>query len=98
MPGIDGLALVRAYRAEEQRLDWLSVSYNIAAMDLWDDEAWFELASSQAELARATGTLSSIPISPRHRLTSGFSSRGWWRLATPSVGSPTIVAGNAPPP
>ena len=27
-------------------------------MDLWDDEAWFELASGQAQLARSTGTLS----------------------------------------
>src|SRR4029077_911784 len=34
-----------AYRAEEPRLDWLSVSYNIAAQELWDDQAWFEFAS-----------------------------------------------------
>src|SRR4029077_11710024 len=50
-----------AYRAEEPRLDWLCVSYNIAAQELWDDQAWFELASGQAELARATGTLSLLP-------------------------------------
>jgi DNA-binding CsgD family transcriptional regulator len=50
-----------AYRAEEPRLDWLSVSYNIAAQELWDDQAWFELASNQAELARANGTLSLLP-------------------------------------
>jgi len=37
------------------------VGYNIAAMDLWDDQAWLELASSQAELARATGTLILLP-------------------------------------
>jgi DNA-binding CsgD family transcriptional regulator len=49
------------YRAEEPRLDWLSVSYNIAAMELWDDQAWLELASGQAELARATGALSLLP-------------------------------------
>jgi DNA-binding CsgD family transcriptional regulator len=52
---------LRAYRAEEPRLDWLCVSYNIAAQELWDDQAWFELASGQAELARATGTLSLLP-------------------------------------
>lgn len=52
---------VCAYRAEEPRLDWLCVSYNIAAQELWDDQAWFELASAQAELARATGTLSLLP-------------------------------------
>jgi len=52
---------LRAYRAEEPQLDWLCVSYNIAAMDLWDDQAWLELASGQADLARATGTLSLLP-------------------------------------
>jgi DNA-binding CsgD family transcriptional regulator len=50
-----------AYRDEERQLDWLSVAYNLAAMDLWDDRAWFELASSQTELARATGALSLLP-------------------------------------
>jgi DNA-binding CsgD family transcriptional regulator len=30
-------------------------------MELWDDDAWFELASGQAELARATGTLVLLP-------------------------------------
>ncbi len=52
---------LRAYLAEERRLDWLCVAYNLAAMDLWDDEAWLELASSQVELARATGTLILLP-------------------------------------
>ena len=50
-----------AHRAEERRLDWLSVAYNLAAMELWDDAAWFDLASGQAELARATGTLILLP-------------------------------------
>jgi DNA-binding CsgD family transcriptional regulator len=50
-----------AHRAEERRLDWLSVAYNLAAMELWDDATWFELASGQAELARATGTLILLP-------------------------------------
>ena len=48
---------VRAYRSEERRLDRLCLAYNIAAEELWDDEAWLELASSQVEMARATGTL-----------------------------------------
>ena len=52
---------VRAYRAEERQLDRLCLAYNVAAMELWDDEAWLELASSQAELARATGTLLLLP-------------------------------------
>ena len=32
-------------------------------MDVWDDEAWFELVSAQARLARATGTLSFMAFS-----------------------------------
>jgi hypothetical protein len=30
---------LRRYRAQPLVLDWLSVSYNMVAMDLWDDEA-----------------------------------------------------------
>jgi DNA-binding CsgD family transcriptional regulator len=50
-----------AYRDEETQLDWLCVAYNLAAMDLWDDRAWFELASWQTERARATGALTFLP-------------------------------------
>jgi hypothetical protein len=53
---------LRRYRAHPQDLDWLSVSYNLVAMDLWDDEAWFSLAADQARLARANGTLSWLPF------------------------------------
>ena len=52
---------LRAYLGEERRLDRLCLAYNIAAEELWDDEAWRELASSQVELARATGTLLLLP-------------------------------------
>src|SRR3954466_5073528 len=55
-------AALRAYLGEEPHLDWSWVAYSLAAMDLWDDNAWFELASTQAELARATGTLISLPF------------------------------------
>ena len=51
---------LRAYRDEPRQPHWLGLSYNIAAMDLWDDEAWFELTSEQADMARATGTLSQL--------------------------------------
>jgi len=54
-------ALAR-YRAQPLELDWLSASYNIVAMDLWDDEAWFELADGQVRLARTSGTLSWLPF------------------------------------
>ena len=50
-----------AYRDEERGLDRMCLAYNIAAEELWDDEAWLELSSSQAELARATGTLLLLP-------------------------------------
>jgi len=50
-----------AYRAEERPLDWSCVAYNVAAMDLWDDQTWFEPASGQAHLARSTGTLVFLP-------------------------------------
>ena len=50
------------YRAQPQELGWLCVSYNMVAMDLWDDEAWFELATGQVRLARANGTLSWLPF------------------------------------
>jgi DNA-binding CsgD family transcriptional regulator len=53
---------LRRYRAEPQELDWLSVSYNMVAMDLWDDEAWSELAANQVRLARENGTLSWLPF------------------------------------
>ncbi len=52
---------LHSYRAEGPQLDWLSVAYNLAAMDLWDDNAWFELAASQADLARSTGRLVLLP-------------------------------------
>ena len=50
------------YRAQPLELGWLSVAYTIVAMDLWDDEAWFELAAGQLRLARANGTLSWLPF------------------------------------
>jgi len=50
------------YRAQPPGLDWLCVSFNLVAMDLWDDEAWFELAADQVRLARANGTLSWLPF------------------------------------
>jgi DNA-binding CsgD family transcriptional regulator len=53
---------LRRYRAQPQQLDWLCVAYNMVAMELWDDSAWFELATNQAQLARASGTLSWLPF------------------------------------
>src|SRR5580704_11388143 len=50
------------YRAQPPEPGWLSVSYNLVAMDLWDDEAWFELAAGQVRRAQADGTLSWLPF------------------------------------
>src|SRR3954470_630668 len=52
---------LRAHLAEERHLDASWVAYSLAAMDLWDDDAWFELALSQADLVRATGKLIELP-------------------------------------
>ena len=67
-----------SYRAEGPQLDWLSLAYNLAAMDLWDDHAWFELAASQADMARSTGRLVLLPyaldyLAGFHILTGEFS-------------------------
>jgi DNA-binding CsgD family transcriptional regulator len=50
------------YRAQPPELDWRCVACNLVAMDLWDDQAWFELATGQVRLARANGTLSWLPF------------------------------------
>ena len=52
---------LRRYRAGPQGLDWQCMTYNFVAMDLWDDDAWFELTSAQVGMARADGTLSWLP-------------------------------------
>ncbi|MGH3405876.1 MAG: ATP-binding protein [Streptosporangiaceae bacterium] len=52
---------LRAYRAGAPQLNWLCVAYNLAAMELWDEQSWFELASSQVDLARTTGNVVLLP-------------------------------------
>jgi DNA-binding CsgD family transcriptional regulator len=55
-------AALRARRIEERHSDWSWVADSLAAMELWDSDAWLELASSQVELARATGALILLPF------------------------------------
>ena len=57
---------LRQYRAQPRELDRLCRSYNLVAMELWDADTWFELASGQAQLARANGTLSWLPFALAH--------------------------------
>ncbi len=68
-------AALRAQQADEPRLDWLSVVSVIAAQDLCHGDAWLELASRQAGLARATGTLTLLPYAldylAGHRIHAG---------------------------
>ncbi len=46
---------LRRYRAQPRELDWLSVAYDLVAMDLCDDAAWLDLAAGQARVARGGG-------------------------------------------
>lgn len=57
---------LRQYRAQPQRLDVLCHPYNLVAIELRDDEAWFELASGQVQLARVSGTLRWLPFALAH--------------------------------
>ena len=55
-------AALRAHRAEGRHADWSWVAYSLAAMELWDDDAWLEFASSEVDVARATGALILLPF------------------------------------
>ena len=70
---------LQMYRGEPTRLEWPRIAFTVAAMDLWDDEAWLELASGQARLARATGTLSFM-LPSRSAIWPAITS---WRAISP---------------
>ena len=53
---------LHSYRDETRQLDWACLACAVAAMDLWDDATWLEIVSARARLARATGTLSFMPL------------------------------------
>ncbi len=53
---------MRQYCYQPRELDALCHPYFFVAIELWDDDVWFELASGQAELARSSGTLSWLPF------------------------------------
>ncbi|MBV8181050.1 MAG: LuxR family transcriptional regulator, partial [Mycobacterium sp.] len=50
------------YRTQPARLDAISHPYYFVAAELWEDEAWFEIADGQAQLTRSTGNLSWLPV------------------------------------
>jgi DNA-binding CsgD family transcriptional regulator len=52
-----------SYRDQPRGLeDWLGVAYIMAAMDLWDDDAWSGIAVRLVRQARANGTLGWLPF------------------------------------
>jgi DNA-binding CsgD family transcriptional regulator len=52
-------------REEEIRWLWLACR---AAMDLWDDDAWYVLCTRQVRLARDAGALTDLPIALNMRM------------------------------
>ena len=48
------------YLAQPRELDVLCHPYCFVAAELWDEEAWFEIANGQVQLARSSGTLSRL--------------------------------------
>jgi DNA-binding CsgD family transcriptional regulator len=53
---------VRQYRNESPDPGFVGFGYNVMAMHLCDDEAWYALCTGQVELARKTGMLSALPF------------------------------------
>jgi DNA-binding CsgD family transcriptional regulator len=51
----------------EEEIRWLHFACR-TAVDLWDDEAWYVLASRHVELARDAGALSELPIALNTRI------------------------------
>jgi DNA-binding CsgD family transcriptional regulator len=53
---------VREHRDESHDPGFVGFGYNVMAMHLCDDEAWYELCTGQVEVARKTGMLSALPF------------------------------------
>ena len=51
-----------ALRSEDDILRWLWLAWLASRRDLWDDEAWHELATRAVRLAREAGALSVLPL------------------------------------
>ncbi len=91
---------LRRYRSEPPQLDWMSISYNLVAMDLWDDDAWSQMASGEAELARRSGVLSWLPFAldylAEFHIHSGDLAQAEALLAEAGRIDPGIRAGTLP--
>jgi DNA-binding CsgD family transcriptional regulator len=86
---------LRLYRAQPVQLDALCHPYCLVVAELWDDEAWFQISSSQVDLARSSGTLSWLPValgwlSEFHVRAGEFAEAGSliseWQTLDPGVG------------
>jgi DNA-binding CsgD family transcriptional regulator len=61
---LDAFRRVEELTAHDVRWLWLACR---VAQDLWDDELWYELATSGVRVARETGALSVLPIALTYR-------------------------------
>jgi DNA-binding CsgD family transcriptional regulator len=55
-----------ALRSEDESLRWFWLAWLLAG-DLWDDDAWHELATRAVKLAREAGTLTVLPVDLEYR-------------------------------
>lgn len=58
--GVPALKQAIASFRDETHFRWLWLA-SIAAIDLWDDDSWFELATRQVQLCRDAGALTVLP-------------------------------------
>ena len=71
-PGVPAMRLAvqafrpEAVRSEDDFLRWLWLAWLLAG-DLWDDEAWHELATRAVRLAREAGALTVLPVALEYR-------------------------------
>jgi DNA-binding CsgD family transcriptional regulator len=71
-------------RVDDGRWIWL-------AAELWDDHAWFELASRQVQLARDTGALGALPLG-LHYLAGIHVQGGRFRAATDFIEEASTIS------
>jgi DNA-binding CsgD family transcriptional regulator len=55
-----------ALRSEDESLRWFWLAWLLAG-DLWDDDAWHELATRAVKLAREAGALTVLPVDLEYR-------------------------------
>jgi DNA-binding CsgD family transcriptional regulator len=53
---------IREYRKQTPDPTFVGFGFNVMAMHLCDDDAWYSLSSAQADLARSSGMLSWLPF------------------------------------